>query len=60
MPTPFPDGPSPEIAAERERLIWLMFVVHQRPQTMSRASTAATNGYSREECEQRWPEDFKL
>lgn len=56
----FPDNPSPEIAAERERCLYLLQIVARNPSTTSRASTAISNGYSREECVQRWGQEFQL
>jgi hypothetical protein len=62
MPTQsaYPDNPSEEIAAERERAMYLLQVVARLPQAVSRAGTALSHGYTREECVQRWGEDFAL
>ncbi|HEX2871406.1 MAG TPA: hypothetical protein VHP33_09125 [Polyangiaceae bacterium] len=60
MPQQFPDNPSPEIAAERERCIYLLQLVARNPGLSSRASTALTNGYSLDECRARWGQEFQL
>lgn len=61
MPQQFPDSPSPEIAAERERVLALMAIYARNPgHLQSRVFTAVSHGYSLAECEQRWGKEFQL
>lgn len=49
------------IAAERERVLYLLSVFARNPRhVQSRVFTAVSGGYTREECERRWPGDFAL
>jgi hypothetical protein len=60
MPQEFPDNPIPEIATERERCLYLLAVVARHPGAFSKASAALAHGYSPEECQQRWGQEFHL
>ena len=57
----YPDAPSPEIAGERDRIMWIFCRYLASPQgagVQSRAMTAINYGYTPQECEQRWGHPF--
>jgi hypothetical protein len=61
VPTQYADNPSPEVAAERDRIMWIFSRYLASPLgtgVQSKTMTAINSGYTPAECEQRWGHPF--